>query len=96
MNKFTKIDGLIILIFGVILASAGYYYAWLDKVGRYEELSLLFPIYLILQTPVFLIGMNIPNFLFLPITFIWWFLLGSFSGFLLIFFKNYFDDFYIE
>ncbi len=92
MSRFTQIDKLVILIFGVFLGSIGYYLTWLNTVGRYEEMGLLFPFWLILQAPIFLIGMSIPKFLFLPLTFVWWLLLGGGVSFVIISFRNYFKS----
>ncbi len=36
------------------------------------------------------------GFLFLPTTFVWWFLLGSCLGFVIVFFRNYFRSLHIE
>jgi hypothetical protein len=95
MNGFTQTDNLVILIFGLFSGGIGYYLTWLETVGRYEEMGLLFPFWLILQIPVFLIAINFPDF-FLLLTFVWWFLLGNLLSFVIIFFKDYFKSLHVE
>ena len=100
MSKFTKTEKLVIVIFGVISAITGLYGAWLEVIGEYEKMGLLFFVWLILQMPVYIFALltaflfNIlgAHLYFYLLTFIWWTLLGSFLGFVLVFFKNYFDD----
>lgn len=51
--------------FGAIFGVAGVYAAWLDTVGRYEEMGIAFVAWVILQVPVyllvFLVGHNFPR-----------------------------------
>ena len=102
MNKFTKTEKIIILSFGLVSAIAGVYAAWLDSVGRYEEMGLLFVIWLPLQAPIYIITLLITSSyevsvsIIYFITFIWWFLLGSSIGFTIVFFINYFDSINVE
>lgn len=102
MNRFTKTEKIIILSFGIVSGIVGVYAAWLDNVGHYEEMGLLFIIWLPLQTPANIIALLVASLfsisvsIFYLITFVWWLLLGSFSGFIPVFFKNYFDDIYTE
>lgn len=99
-----KTKKIVILSFGLILGIGGVYAAWLDSVGRYEELGALLILWLPLQTPVYIVsllllslfGVSHSILLFYSVTFIWWFLLGCFLAFIPIFFIRYFEDTYIE
>jgi hypothetical protein len=102
MNKFTKTEKIIISSFGLISAIVGIYAVWLDNVGLYEEMGLLFVIWLPLQVPVYIITPLIASLfgvsvsIIYLITFIWWFLLGSFLGFIIALFGNYFSSIYVK
>lgn len=103
-NGLTRGEKITLLSFGLTLGVAGTYGLWLDTAGRYEEMGMLFFLWLLLQIPAnivmlllaFLFGiLHFPLLVFL-ITFIWWFLLGSFFAFISIFFINYYAETYSE
>jgi len=92
-NGLTRAEKITLLSFGFILGVAGTYALWLDTVGRYEEMGMLFFLWLLLQTPAsviilslaFLFGISHSILFIFLITFTWWFLLGSFFAFISIF-----------
>lgn len=77
MGRFTKTEKIIILSFGIVSGIVGFYAAWLDNVGRYEEMGLLFIIWLPLQPPANICALLIASLfsisisIFYLITFVW-------------------------
>jgi hypothetical protein len=102
MSKFTELEKTAILIFGFANACVGVYGARLEITGEYEKMGFLFFPWILAQTPANLLALlilpmcngSITAYYFL--TFCWWLLLGSFLGFMIVFFKEYFKSNYIE
>jgi len=92
MNRFTKIDKLIILILGVVLGTLGVYGTYLELAGRYMEMGLLFFLWILLQFPVYFVAdlFGHSRNAFYVATFIWWFLIGSTLAFTFFFLLNNF------
>lgn len=101
-NKFTKGEKAVILTFGTISAIMGVIGTWLEVIDEYERMCLLFFVWLPLQTPINIVALLIfPIFggsllIYFVLTFLWWFLLGSFAGFTIFFFVKYFESIYVE
>ncbi len=89
-KSFSRSQYIVISACGAIFGTAGVYAAWLDSVGRYEELGIAFFAYVILQLPVFIAASGFPRDLFLPLSFAWWFSIGSFIAFFFVFLIDYF------
>lgn len=101
-NKFTKGEKAIILTFGTISAIAGMIGTWLEIIGEYERMGLLFFVWILLQTPVNIVSLLIFSIfggsllIYFLLTFLWWFSFGSFVGFTIFFFVKYFESIYVE
>jgi len=82
-----------VLLVGVIAGSSGTYAAWMDLAGRYEELGLVpFALWILFQTPVFLATIDLPRAFYFPLTFTWWFLIGSSLVFLFLLIMDSFNS----
>jgi hypothetical protein len=98
MSKITIADKTGILIFGIILAVAGIYGLRLELDGSYLEMGMLYLIWLPLQIPIYFIAKltDAPTSVVYIMTFVYWFLLGSFITSIPLFLKNYFTEIFIN
>lgn len=95
-KSFGRWEYVFILLFGLIFSTAGLYVAWLDLNGDYRDLGIAFFAWVPLQVPVYLLAASLSRELYFPLTFAWWFFLGSSMSFSFLFLADYFLSFIPE
>ncbi len=89
-KSFGRWEYAFILISGLVFGLAGVYAAWFDLSGEYKEFGIAFFAWVPLQVPVYLLAISLPRDFYFPITFAWWFFLGSSITFSFLFLADYF------